>query len=368
MTEQNIHVPVDKLVQFMVAALEKMGVPGDDAKIIADVLITSDLWGVRSHGVAHLKMYHERMKKGLQLPMTDWKVVKDSQATAVIDGGNGMGMVVGYHAMKLAIEKARQYGLGAVAVRNSSHYGVAGYYPLMAAKEGLVGLSVTNAHPSTAPTFGVKPMLGTNPIAVAAPTDEAFPYMYDAATSIVPRGKIEVAARAGKPIPEGWVINQDGISTTDSSNMIEEMNEGKVALLPVGGLGELTGGHKGYGLATMVEIFSAAFQDGTYLWGLTDTDAAGKPQFLRIGHFFLAIDIEHFIPLDVFKKISGSMMRELRESPKAPGQPRIYTAGEKEYYSARRIQSEGVEIPPSVQKALQTLGKELGVSHSELGF
>jgi L-2-hydroxycarboxylate dehydrogenase (NAD+) len=368
MAEQNVHVPVDKLVQFMVAALEKMGVPGDDAKIIADVLVTSDLWGVRSHGVAHLKMYHERMRKGLQLPVTKWKVVKDSQATAVIDGGNGMGMVVGYHAMKLAIEKARQYGLGAVAVRNSSHYGVAGYYPLMAAKEGLVGLSVTNAHPSTAPTFGVKPMLGTNPIAVAAPTDEPFPYMYDAATSIVPRGKIEVAARAGKPIPEGWVINQEGISATDSSNMIEDMNEGKVALLPVGGLGELTGGHKGYGLATMVEIFSAAFQDGTFLWGLTDTDAEGKPQFLRIGHFFLAIDIEHFIPLEVFKKISGSMMRELRESPKSPGQPRIYTAGEKEYYSTLRIQAEGVEIPPGVQKALQTLGKELGVSQSDLGF
>jgi LDH2 family malate/lactate/ureidoglycolate dehydrogenase len=150
--------------------------------------------------------------------------------------------------------------------------------------------------------------------------------------------------------------------------MIEDMNEGKVALLPVGGLGELTGGHKGYGLATMVEIFSAAFQDGTFLWGLTDTDAEGKPQFLRIGHFFLAIDIEHFIPLEVFKKISGNMMRELRESPKSPGQPRIYTAGEKEYDSTRRIQAEGVEIPPGVQKALQILGKELGVSHSELGF
>jgi LDH2 family malate/lactate/ureidoglycolate dehydrogenase len=368
MAEQNVRVPVDTLVKFMVAALEKMGVPGEDAKIIADVLITSDLWGVRSHGVAHLKMYHERMKRGLQLPVSNWKVVKDSKATAVIDGGNGMGMVVGYHAMKLAIEKARQFGLGAVAVRNSSHYGVAGYYPLMAAREGLVGLSVTNAHPSTAPTFGVKPMLGTNPIAVAAPTDEPFPYMFDAATSIVPRGKIEVAARAGKPIPEGWVINQEGISATDSSAMIEEMNEGKVALLPVGGLGELMGGHKGYGLATMVEIFSAAFQDGTYLWGLTDTDADGKPQFLRIGHFFLAIDIEHFIPLEVFKKITGNMMRELRESTKAPGQSKIYTAGEKEYYSTRRIQSEGVEIPPGVQKALQALGKELGISSSDLGF
>ena len=368
MSESNIHVPVNKLVNFMGEALVAMGVPLEDAKIIADVLITSDLWGVRSHGVAHLKMYHERMKVGLQLPVTQLAVVKDTPTTAVMDGGNGMGMVVGHHAMQLAIQKARQYGLGAVAVRNSSHYGVAGYYPMLAAKEGLVGLSVTNAHPSTAPTFGVKPMLGTNPIAVAAPTDEPFPYMFDAATSVAPRGKIEIAARAHKPIPEGWVIGPDGKSATDSLNMIEEMNKGNVALLPVGGLGELMGGHKGYGLATMVEIFSAAFQNGTYLWGLTDTDADGKPQFLRIGHFFLAIDVEHFIPLEDFKRITGSMMRELRASPKVPNQPRIYTAGEKEYYNTQRVMAEGVEITPGVQKALNTLRQELNLTGHDLGF
>lgn len=368
MSEQNVKVPVNVLVDFMLEALSKMGTPPDDARIIADVLITSDLWGVRSHGIAHLKMYHERIKKGLQLATTHWCVVKDSQATALIDGGNGMGMVVGFHAMKLAIQKARQYGLGAVAVRNSSHYGVAGYYSLMAVMEGMVGLSVTNAHPSTAPTFGVKPMLGTNPIAVAAPTDEPFPYMFDASTAIVPRGKIEVAARANKPIPEGWVINQEGISATNSSNMIDEMNLGNAALLPLGGLGELMGGHKGYGLATMVEIFSAAFQDGTYLWGLTDTDADGKPQFLRIGHFFLAIDIEHFVPLDTFKRIAGNIMRELRSSTRSPDQPRIYTAGEKEYYHSHRVQTEGVEIPPGLQKSLKILQQELNLTGAPLGF
>lgn len=368
MSEQSAKVPVDTLVDFMLEALTAMGIPLEDARIIADVIITSDLWGIRSHGVAHLKMYHERIKKGLQLPTTDWSVVKEAQATAVIDGGNGMGMVVGYHAMNLAIQKARKYGLGAVAVRNSSHYGVAGYYPLMAVKEGMVGFSVTNAHPSIAPTFGVRPMLGTNPIAVAAPTDEPYPYMYDAATSVAPRGKIEIAKRANKPIPEGWVINQDGVSTTDPTNMIKEMDLGKMALLPVGGLGELMGGHKGYGLATMVEIFSAAFQDGTYLWGLTDIDADGNPQFLRIGHFFLAIDVEHFIPLENFKKVTGNIMRELRSSPTAPGQARIYTAGEKEYYSTQRVQAEGVEVPPGVQKALHELQKELNLSRYDLGF
>jgi LDH2 family malate/lactate/ureidoglycolate dehydrogenase len=211
-------------------------------------------------------------------------------------------------------------------------------------------------------------MLGTNPIAVAAPTDEPFPFMFDAATSVAPRGKIEIAARANKPIPEGWVIGQDGKSATDSSGMIKQMNDGLVALLPVGGMGELLGGHKGYGLATMVEIFSAAFQNGTFLWGLTDTDAEGKPQFLRIGHFFLAIDIEHFIPLADFKRITGDMMRELRSSPNVPDQPRIYTAGEKEYYKTQRVQAEGVEITPGVQKALQALRQELNIRGHELGF
>jgi L-2-hydroxycarboxylate dehydrogenase (NAD+) len=368
MSEQTMYVPAAELVAFMKKALIRMGVPGEDAGIITDVLITSDLWGVRSHGVAHLKMYHERIKAGLQLPVTNWTVVKDNLATAVVDGGNGMGMVVGYHAMRLAIQKARLYGMGAVAVRNSSHYGVAGYYPLMAVKEGMVGVSFTNAHPSVAPTHGVSPMLGTNPIAVGVPTDEPFPYLFDAATSIVPRGRIEVAARANRPIPEGWGIHQDGTPATDSGTLIQEMNKGTAALLPIGGMGELMGGHKGYGLATMVEIFSAAFQDGAYLSGLHDTDAQGNPQFLRIGHFFQAIDVERFLPLADFKRTTGNMMRELRGSSRAPGQTRIYTAGEKEYEHTQRVLAEGVEITPGLRQALQALQQELGLGETEAVF
>jgi L-2-hydroxycarboxylate dehydrogenase (NAD+) len=368
MSEQTLRVPVKNLVDFMIIALQKMGIPSDDARIIADVLITSDLWGVRSHGIAHLKMYHERIKAGLQLPITNWKVVKETPTTAVVDGGNGMGMVVGTHAMQLAIQKAKEFGLGAVAVRNSSHYGVAGYYPLMAVKEGLVGLSVTNAHPSTAPTFGTEPTLGTNPIAVAVPTDEDFPYMYDAATSVIPRGKIEVAARANKPIPEGWVINDQGNAVTDSSQIIAEMNKNNMALLPLGGSGEFMGGHKGYGLSTFVEIFSAAFQNGAYLSMLHDTDHDGNKQFLRIGHFFLAINVEHFIPLEDFKHITGNMMRELRGSRKASDQPRIYTAGEKEYLNTLKNQAQGIEITAGVQKALQTLQKDLDIAGHDLEF
>jgi L-2-hydroxycarboxylate dehydrogenase (NAD+) len=366
--EANVRVPVPKLTSFMIDALLRMGVPAKDAEIIAEILLAADLCGVRSHGVAHLKMYYERIKLGLQLPVTKWTVVHETPTTALVDGGNGMGMVVGYQAMNIAIEKARACGVGAVAVRNSSHYGIAGYYTRMAAQHGMAGMSFTNAHPSIAPTFGVEPMLGTNPIAFSAPSDEEFPFTFDAATSIVPRGRIEVAERAGKPILPGWVIRQDGSLATDSRHLIEEMNRCEAALLPLGGSGELMGGHKGYGLATMVEIFSAAFQDGAFLSELHDHDKQGNVHFLRIGHFFLAINIEYFLPLDSFRKTTGSIVRELRASKKAPGEEKIYTAGEKAFHNAAKLQDLGVEIPPGLQKNLNALRAELNLTGHDLGF
>lgn len=367
-----VYVPADKLKSFIIDAMIRMGVPPADAEISADVLLAADMKGVRSHGIAHLRWYYQRIKNGLQKAVTEWTIVNETPATAVMDGGNGMGMVVGHHAMQIAIEKARKCGLGAVAVRNSSHYGIAGYYTRMAAREGMAGLSVTNAHPSIAPTFGVEPLLGTNPIAFSAPTDEEFPFTLDAATSIAPRGKIEIAARANKPIPEGWVIKEDGTPVTDSAQLIEEMNKGKAALLPLGGSGELMGGHKGYGLATMVEILSAAFQDGAYLSQLHDKDEAGNPHPSRIGHFFLAINIECFVPLDRFRHTAGSILRELRAYGKGPGnrrgQERIYTAGEKAYITKMRALAEGIRIPPSVQRMLNTLRAELNITGHDLGF
>jgi L-2-hydroxycarboxylate dehydrogenase (NAD+) len=366
MADPYVYVPAYRLMGFAIDALAAMGVPRADAKIVADVLLAADLFGVRSHGLAHLKMYHGRIKAGLQQPVTNWKLERETLTTAVMDGGNGMGMVAAYHAMRIAIDKARQNGLGAVAVRNSTHYGIAGYYTRMAAKEGMVGLSFTNAHPSIAPTFGVKPMLGTNPIAFTAPTDEEFPFAFDAATSIAPRGKIEIAARTGRPIPKGWVISSDGSLPTDSNQLLEEMDKGNAALLPLGGSGELMGGHKGYGLAAIVEIFSSAFQDGAFLSELNDSDKAGNRHPSRVGHFFLAIDIEHFLPLNRFQKTAGSIMRELRES--ATGDKRIFTAGEKAHESARQMKKEGVKVGPNLQKALKAIRAELNLTGHDLGF
>lgn len=367
MDGKSVRVPVDRLKRFIVDVLCRTGVPDDDAPIVAEVLLASDLQGIRSHGIAHLKMYRDRIKAGLQKPVTDWKIVHETPAIAVMDGGNGLGMVAGYNAMRMAIEKARACSLGAVAVRNSSHYGISGYYTRMAAKEGMVGMAFTNAHPSIAPTFGVEPLLGTNPIAFSAPTDEAFPFTFDAATSIAPRGAVEIAAREGRPIPEGWVIRGDGSLATESRGLIREMNRGEVALMPLGGRGELMGGHKGYGLATMVEIFSAAFQDGSFLTDLYDIDSEGRPHPSRVGHFFLAMNIEHFLPLENFRKTAGDIVRQLRASHKEPGQQRIYTAGEKSDISIRRVLREGVEIPPGVQKSLNALCEDLKLEHN-LGF
>jgi len=362
MSNQILRIPVDTLQAFMFDVFTALGVPSEDARITAEILITSDLWGIESHGVGRLKMYYDRIKAGIQRPVTRLEIVKDTPTTAVVDGHLGMGQVIGYRSMRIAIEKARRYGMGAVAVRNSSHFGIAGYYPMMAVKEGLVGMSFTNARPSIAPTFGVAPMLGTNPIAFGAPTDEPFPFLFDAATSITQRGKIEVLERAEKPTPAGWVIGQDGASATDSKQILKDLTRGTAALLPLGGMGEALGGHKGYGLATIVEILSAAFQGGAYLGALSDVDAQGRPQPLRLGHFFLAIDVEHFIPLAEFKRITGDIMRQLRASRKAPGQERIYTAGEKEYYNEQRVRAEGVEVNPNLQRNLRVMQQELGLN------
>lgn len=368
MPGNTVRIPVDTLQSFMVDVFLALGVPRDDARITAEILITSDLWGIESHGVGRLKMYYDRIKTSTQQPVTRLEMVKDTPTTAVVDGGLGMGQVIGYRAMKMAIDKARRYGMGSVAVRNSSHFGIDGYYPMMAVQEGMVGMSFTNARPSIAPTFGVQPMLGTNPIAFGAPTDEPFPFLYDAATSITQRGKIEVLDRAEKPTPSGWVINEDGTAATDSAQILKDLTRQKTALLPLGGAGEELGGHKGYGLAVMVEILSAAFQGGAYLGALSDVGADGKTQPLRLGHFFLAIDVEHFVPLEQFKRTTGDMVRQLRASKKAPGQERIYTAGEKEHYSAQRIRAVGVEVNASLQKNLKVMQQELGLTQYAFRF
>ncbi len=341
----------ETLERFMKDALMAYGVPKEDADIVSDVLIESDKRGIDSHGIGRLKpIYLDRIDAGTQSPTTKIDILKDDKAVAVLDGNNGMGHVVSHKAMSMAIEKAKEYGIGMTVVRHSTHYGIAGYYATMATKENMIGITGTNARPSIAPTFGVENMLGTNPLTFGIPTDEAFPFVLDCATSVSQRGKIEVYGRAGKDLPEGWVIGLDGKSRTDTQQVLVDLTKGKAALTPLGGLGETTGGYKGFGYATVVEILSTALQDNDYMKMLNGVDENGKPKPILLGHFFIAINPAKFMGVEIFKKIAGSILRELRASTPAPGAERIFTAGEKEYLAWQYRKDHGCPVPVSLQK------------------
>jgi LDH2 family malate/lactate/ureidoglycolate dehydrogenase len=322
-------------------------------------LIASDLKGIESHGIGRLKMYFDRIKSGIQKPLTDVQVVRDKHATAVWDGNHGMGHVIGYKAMQTAIQKAKQYGLGSVAVRNSTHYGICGYYAEMATQNEMIGLTFTNARPSICPTNGVSPLLGTNPICFGAPTDLPFPFVYDAATSISQRGKIEQYAREEKDTPHQWAINLQGEPQTDTPKLLVDLIKQTAALLPIGGTEEVTGSHKGYGLGTMVEILCAALQNGSYLNGLLGQNSDGSPAPYCLGHFFLAINIDFFTELDDFKRIAGDICRQLQQSKLMPGKERIWVAGEKEYEIGQKVLKQGIPIIPNLAKDIKIMQDEL---------
>lgn len=360
-------IPIQTLKQFMHEALTSVGVPSADADIVVEILIASDLRGIESHGIGRLKMYIDRIQDGRQQPTTNFEILQESPGTALIDGHHGMGHVISYKAMNLALEKAEKVGIAAVAVRNSTHFGIAGYYPQMAIQRGMAGLAFTNARPSISPTFGKDPLLGTNPIAFGVPTDEECPFLLDMATSITQRGKIEVAARKKKPIPEGWAIDMEGNPVTDPEKLLKMFGEKAASLLPLGGATEELAGYKGYGLAVMVEILSSAFSGGPFGWGLVGVDPQGNKIPFSLGHFFMAINISHFIPLDEFKKIAGNIIRSMRNSGKLPGRDRIWTAGEKEFENEKHIPGEGVPINDDLAAEMKGLVESLGLK-TELPF
>lgn len=362
--ETRPYVSWEQVGSFMADVFIACGVPCEDAAICADVLMESDRRGIESHGCNRFKpIYIDRIKAGILNPVTNYEIIKETPTTLVADAHDGMGMVASYRMMKSLIEKARVYGLAMGAIRNSSHYGIAGYWASMAVDEGMIGITGTNARPSIAPTFGVENMLGTNPLTIGMPTDEPFPFMLDCATSISQRGKIEYYARIGLDTPAGMVIARDGNALTDSPSILKGLTDGTAALAPLGGIGEDLGGYKGYGYATVVEILSAALQAGSFLKMLTDTDENGNKKPYHLGHFFIVIDPEAFSGLDTFKRIAGDILRELRASQKAPGQERIYTAGEKEWEVWQERKDRGVPISEAVQKEFITLRDEFKLDY-----
>lgn len=357
-----LHLPVNQMHEFMITVFSRIGVPEDEARICADVLIASDLKGIESHGIGRLKMYYDRIKLGIQKPTTRIEIIRDRKATAVWDGNHGMGHVIAHKAMQTAIDKAKDFGLGSVAVRNSTHYGICGYYAEMASKQDMIGLTFTNARPSICPTNGVSPLLGTNPICFGAPTNLPYPFLYDAATSISQRGKIEQYAREEKDTPSEWAINLKGEPQTDTSKLLKDLIDQTASLLPIGGTDEISGSHKGYGLGTMVEILCAALQQGSYLNMLLGRDADGKAAPYNLGHFFMAINIDFFTEIESFKAITTDICMQLQNSQLFPGKDRIYVAGEKEYENELRVLRDGIPIIPNLAKNIRDMQQELGIN------
>ncbi|MDZ7315054.1 MAG: Ldh family oxidoreductase [candidate division KSB1 bacterium] len=359
-----VYYPIQKLKDFARDVFIGLGCPAEDAEICADVLAAADRRGIDSHGVGRLKpIYYDRIREGTQNAVTQIKVERDIGATAVIDGGNGMGMVVAKRCMEMAIEKASVYGIGMVVAKNSTHYGIAAYYPLMACERDMIGLTGTNARPSVAPTWGVENLLGTNPLVFAVPTDEPFPFTNDYATSTCQRGKIELYARLGKPLPVGWVVDSDGKAMTDAEAVLKALTSGTAALTPLGGIGEEMGGHKGYGFAAVVELLTAGLTLSPFLKQLNGVDESGKKTAIPLSHFFIAVDVSHFADPQQFKKQSGDILRSLRSSRKAKGAERIYTHGEKEYFFSIEREKTGAPLPPLVQKQLVQMRDELALHH-----
>lgn len=353
-------VGFDFLEGFMRDSFLCYGVPEDEARRAADLLITADRRGIDSHGIGRFKPYYcDRLEIGIVKPNAPFEIVKETETTAVCDGHLGLGISIGPKCMDIAIAKAKKFGMGMVVAKNSQHYGAACYYTLMAEKAGMIGITGTNARPSIAPTFGVDPQMGTNPLTWGMPSDDPFPFVLDCATSINQRGKIETNVRRGQPTAPGQVGDRDGRERTDSAQILLDLEKSppQCYLAPLGGVGEDMGGYKGYGYATVVELLSSCLQDGAYSTDCRGKGPNGEKVPMPLGHWFIAINVEAFLPLPRFKEKVGTFLRQMRNSAKDPKGPgRIWTAGEKEYDAEiERTANGGVPLPPSMLEEMVEL-------------
>jgi len=359
---QEPRVRAETLRHFCQQVFERLEVPEEDAALTADLLVAADLRGIDSHGVARLKRYVDGLRAGVMIANPRVQVIKETLSTALIEGGGGLGQPIGVRAMRLAMDKAQEVGAGFVAVRNSNHYGIAGYYAMMALEQDLIGISMTNASPLVVPTFGREAILGTNPISVAAPAGQERPFVLDMATSVVPRGKLELYHLLGKPIPKGWATDERGLATTDPGLVVRNVRQRSGGgLLPLGGKGEELGGHKGYGLALMVDILSGVLGGTGYADRVHPKGEEGKVKPGNVGHFFGALLIEAFRPLDEFKANMDDLIRRLKGLAKAEGESRIYIHGEKEWEMEEERGKRGIPLHPQVVTMMKEIAEELNL-------
>jgi L-2-hydroxycarboxylate dehydrogenase (NAD+) len=353
-TEANTNKRInhEKLTRFVQAAFEKLGVPAADAQIAAETLVAADLRGVDTHGVIRFSPHAWYVKWLSDSSMTakpNIQVISETPSTALLDGDRGMGMVIGHRAMELAIEKAKQCGIGMVGVRNSRHYGMSAQYAMQALAHDMIGIAMTNASRQVVPTFGREARFGTNPMCFAVPADKELPFVLDMATTTAAAGKLDLAARLEKSIPTGWALDEKA-EATDDPRVAQKARR----LLPLGGSRD-NGSHKGYGLAILVEILC-----GVLTGTLTALNADQDPR----GHFFGAIRVDAFRPVTEFKRDMDRLIRELKSTPPIQGQNRVYVAGEIEFETAEERAERGIPLLPSVLKGLCEVSEQLGMPYN----
>ena len=333
-----VYIQEEKLNAFCQDAFEGFGFSPEEAGIIKDVLMMSDMYGIQSHGMQRVVRYHKGIEKGLIDINAKPEVVFETPVSAVVEGHDAMGQLVGHFAMELAIKKAKETGVGIVSARNSNHYGIAGYYANLALKEGLIGFSCTNSEAIMVPTFARKAMLGSNPIAFTMPA-EPYNFFFDASTTVVTRGKLEMYNKLGKELPNGWALNKDGKASQNASEVLGNISDHVGGgIMPLGGNTEQLGSHKGYGYGMLCEIFASIFSQG----GTSNKCMTGGRS--NICHGFMAINPAIFGNPEDVKKHFSTFLQELREAPKAEGADRIYTHGEKEAEAIEVCRKEGVPV------------------------
>ena len=357
MATKYLHYSYEQLNKFCMDAFTKFGFKEDEARIITDVLLLSDLYGIESHGMQRLVRYHKGIEKGMIKVDAKPEVVFETPVSAVVDAHDGMGQLAGHFGMSLAIEKARKVGMAVVTVRNSNHYGIAGYYAKMACDQGLIGMSMTNSEAIMVSTFARKAMIGSNPIAVSMPADP-YPFFFDASTTVVTRGKLELYNKMEKPLPEGWALDKNGHASTDAKDVLTNIvakNGG--GIMPLGGNTELLGSHKGYGYGMLCEIMCSMFSQGT---PSSRVNVGGKSGTC---HGFMVIDPKVFGDPEAIKAHFSAFLQELRDTPKADGQTRIYTHGEKEAFAYKDRLENGIDVNQKTVVEMCDLATYLGMDY-----
>jgi len=354
----DIRIGIEPLRSFCSDLFVKMGMRSDDARMAADVLAAADVRGIHSHGVGRILRWVDCIESGMMIPDAEMEIAHDTPTSLIVDAHGGPGAPVSVRTMKLVIEKAGISGTAFGSVRNSNHFGIAGYYAMMALEHEMLGIAMTNTPALAVPTFGRQVMFGTNPIAFAAPADREKAFVLDMATSVVPRGKIEVYDKKNQAIPLGWAVDKTGRPTTDAHRILDDMyHRLGGGVLPLGGAGEAFGGHKGFGLAIMVDILCAALSGAPMGSELSDTDPSK-----RASHFFGAIQISGFRDPSAFRRDMDRTLQSLRICPPAEGEERVYFAGLKEFEKEQDARKLGIPLPEKTRQLLRRMGEKYGVT------